>query len=152
MSEEKKDKGLTRRDFMKSVGVAAAAGGTLSMALPKKAHAAKTLKIGFMAPYTGPASRTGDLHRKGVEMALEDARAAGEIPVKVDRKSLDIEPVWVDSQSSPEKAVKAVTQATVHRSIISWKKASGGRGTGRPRSWLRTPTTAEDGEKHWESA
>jgi len=111
MSEEKKTKGLTRRDFMKSVGVAAAAGGTLSMALPKKAHAAKTLKIGFMAPYTGPASRTGDLHRKGVEMALEDARATGEIPVRVDRKSLDIEPVWVDSQSSPEKAVKAVTQA-----------------------------------------
>ncbi len=111
MSEDKKDRGVTRRDFMKTVGAAAAAGGALSMAIPKEAHAAKTLRIGFMAPYTGPASRTGDLHRKGVEMALEEARAAGDIPVKVDGKTLDIEPVWVDSQSSPEKAVKAVTQA-----------------------------------------
>lgn len=111
MSEEKRERGLTRRDFMKSVGVAAAAGGALSMALPKEAHAARKLKIGFMAPYTGPASRTGDMHRKGVEMALEEARAAGEIPVRVDGKTLDIDPVWVDSQSSPEKSVKAVTQA-----------------------------------------
>ena len=74
MSEEEK-KGISRRDFMKSVSAAAVAGSALSMALPKEAHAAKKLKIGFMAPYTGPASRTGDMHRKGVEMALEEARA-----------------------------------------------------------------------------
>ena len=111
MTEETKDAGLSRRDFIKTVGVAAAAGTAISAALPKEAHAAKKLKVGFMAPYTGPASRTGDMHRKGVEMALEEAKAAGEIPVKVDGKTLDIEPVWVDSQSSPEKSVKAVTQA-----------------------------------------
>lgn len=96
---------------MKTAGMAAAAGIILAMNLPTEAHAAKTLKIGFMAPYTGPASRTGDMHRKGVEMALEEARAAGEIPVKVDGKTMDVEPVWGDSQSSPEKAVKAVTHA-----------------------------------------
>ena len=110
MTEEEK-KGLSRRDFMKSMGAVAVAGSAISMALPKEAHAAKKLKIGFMAPYTGPASRTGDMHRKGVEMALEEARAAGDIPVRVDGKTLDIEPVWVDSQSSPEKSVKAVTHA-----------------------------------------
>jgi len=111
MSGEGKERGMTRRDFIKSVSVAAAAGGAMSAGLPREAEAAKKLKIGFMAPFTGPASRTGDMHRKGVEMALEDARAAGEIPVRVDGKVRDIEPVWVDSQSSPEKAVKAVTQA-----------------------------------------
>jgi len=110
MTEEEK-KGLSRRDFMKSMGAVAVAGSAISMALPKEAHAAKKLKIGFMAPYTGPASRTGDMHRKGVEMALDEARAAGDIPVRVDGKTLDIEPVWVDSQSSPEKSVKAVTHA-----------------------------------------
>ncbi|MBW2122213.1 MAG: twin-arginine translocation signal domain-containing protein, partial [Deltaproteobacteria bacterium] len=74
MSGEGKERGLTRRDFIKSVSVAAAAGGAMSVGLPREAEAAKKLKIGFMAPFTGPASRTGDMHRKGVEMALEDAR------------------------------------------------------------------------------
>lgn len=111
MTEEKNESGLSRRDFIKTMGMAAAASSALGVTLPKDAHAAKTLKVGFMGPFTGPASRTGDMHRKGVEMALEDARAAGEIPVKIKGKKLDIEPVWVDSQSSPEKSVKAVTQA-----------------------------------------
>ena len=116
MSEEKKDQGISRRDFMKTAGMAAAAGSVLTMGLPKDAHAAKTLKIGFMGPYTGPASRTGDQFKRGIEMALEDAKEAGEIPVKVDGNTLDIEPMWVDSQSSPEKAVKAVTDA-VNRGV-----------------------------------
>ena len=113
--EERKE-GLTRRDFMKSVSVAAAAGTVLSAGLPKDAHAAKNLKIGFMGPFTGPASRTGDAFKRGIEMALEDARATGEVPVKVDGKTMDVEPVWVDSQSSPEKSVKAVTDA-VNRGV-----------------------------------
>ena len=114
MTEE--EKGITRRDFVKSVGVAAAAGTVLSAGLPKEAHAAKKLKIGFMGPFTGPASRTGDQFKRGIKMALEEAREAGEIPVKVDGKTMDIEPVWVDSQSSPEKSVKAVTHA-VNRGV-----------------------------------
>ena len=116
MSEEKKDQGISRRDFMKTAGMAAAAGSVLTMGLPKDAHAAKTLKIGFMGPYTGPASRTGDQFKRGIEMALEDAKEAGDIPVKVDGNTLDIEPMWVDSQSSPEKAVKAVNDA-VNRGV-----------------------------------
>jgi len=86
------------------------------MNIPKNAHAATKLKIGFMGPFTGPASRTGDQFKRGIEMALEDAKEAGEIPVKVDGETLDIEPMWVDSQSSPEKAVKAVTDA-VNRGV-----------------------------------
>ncbi|MBW2057603.1 MAG: ABC transporter substrate-binding protein [Deltaproteobacteria bacterium] len=116
MADEEREKGMTRRDFVKTVGVAAAAGGVLSVGLPKEAQAAKKLKIGFMGPFTGPASRTGDQFKRGIKMALEDARAAGEIPVRVDGKTMDIEPVWVDSQSSPEKAVKAVTHA-VNRGV-----------------------------------
>ncbi|GAG18394.1 unnamed protein product, partial [marine sediment metagenome] len=109
--EEERKEGMTRRDFVKTVGMAAVAGGALTAGLPKNAHAATKLKIGFMGPFTGPASRTGDAFKRGIKMALEDARAAGDIPVKVDGKTLDIEPVWVDSQSSPEKSVKAVTHA-----------------------------------------
>ena len=67
MEEEEKEKGMTRRDFVKTVGAAAAAGSVLSMGLPKGAHAAKTLKIGFMGPFTGPASRTGDAFKRGFD-------------------------------------------------------------------------------------
>ncbi len=111
MVKEKNETGITRRELLKGATAAVATGAIITASSPKKAHASNKLKIGFMAPFTGPASRTGDMHRMGVTMALDDARAAGEIPVKVDGKTLDIEPVWVDSQSSPEKAVKAVTHA-----------------------------------------
>ena len=116
MTEPKKEKGMTRREFVQTVGAAAVVGSALTMTIPKEAHAARSLKIGFMGPFTGPASRTGDQFKRGIEMALEDAKAAGEIPVKVDGNTMDIEPVWVDSQSSPEKAVKAVTDA-VNRGV-----------------------------------
>jgi branched-chain amino acid transport system substrate-binding protein len=69
------------------------------------------LRIGSVGPQTGPASRTGENLQKGVTLAIEDARAAGEIPIVLDGVSRDVEIVWVDSQSSPEKAVKAFTYA-----------------------------------------
>lgn len=116
MTEQKNENGMTRREFVQTVGAAAVAASALTAALPKDAQATKTLRIGFMGPYTGPASRTGDQFKRGIEMALEDAKKAGEIPVKVDGNTLDIEPMWVDSQSSPEKAVKAVTDA-VNRGV-----------------------------------
>jgi branched-chain amino acid transport system substrate-binding protein len=116
MTKEKKVNGMTRREFVKTVGAAAVVGSALSMSIPKEAHAASKLKIGFMGPFTGPASRTGDQFKRGIEMALEEAKAAGDIPVKVDGKTMDVEAVWVDSQSSPEKAVKAVTDA-VNRGV-----------------------------------
>ena len=123
MKEEERKNGMTRRDFVKTVGMAAVAGGVLTAGLPKNAHAATKLKIGFMGPFTGPASRTGDAFKRGIKMALEDARAAGDIPVKVDGKTLDIQPVWVDSQSSAEKSVKAVTHAVnagVKMMVTGW--------------------------------
>ena len=86
MTEKKKENGMTRREFVKTVGAAAVVGSALSMSVPKEAHAARTLKIGFMGPFTGPASRTGDQFKRGIKMALEDAETNGEIPVKVEIK------------------------------------------------------------------
>jgi branched-chain amino acid transport system substrate-binding protein len=100
---------LSRRRFIEAGGA-----GALTLVVPRalRAQAAgEPLKVGVMGPFTGPASRTGDGIRKGALMALEDARAAGEVPVTVDGERRDIEIVWVDSQSSPEKAVKAVSDA-----------------------------------------
>ena len=104
--------GLSRRDFLESAGIGAAGAAMLLVARPLRVQAADgTVKIGVMAPFTGPASRTGDAFKKGVTMAIEDAKAKGELPLKVDGKQYDVEVVWVDSESSPEKAVKAVTDA-----------------------------------------
>ena len=50
MSKEIKEKGISRRDFMKTAGMAAALGSALSVSFPKKAQAAKTLKIGLWHP------------------------------------------------------------------------------------------------------
>ncbi|MEH6579727.1 MAG: ABC transporter substrate-binding protein [Amphritea sp.] len=75
------------------------------------------LRIGIMGPFTGPASRTGRAIRQGVIMALEDARAEGEVPVSIEGEKLDIELVWVDSASYPDTAVKAVTRAVTQQGV-----------------------------------
>ena len=111
--------GLTRRRFMEAAGGAGVL-GALVLVAPAAARAQETgapLKIGVMGPFTGPASRTGDGIRKGTLMALDDARAAGEVPVTLGGQTHDIELVWVDSESSPEKAVKAVTDAISRRGV-----------------------------------
>ena len=106
---------LTRRGLIGGTGAlatAASVGTLLSRASPLFAQdAGSTLKIGVMGPFTGPASRTGDSFKKGFEMAMEDARAKGLIPVTIDGQQHDVELVYIDSQSDPEKAVKAVTDA-----------------------------------------
>lgn len=108
----------SRRRFLDLAGRFGLTGAIMVM-WPKGLHAQDQgpLKIGIMAPFTGPSSRTGDGFRKGAEMALEDARADGEVPVTVDGAQRDIELVWVDSQSSPEKAVKAVTDAVNRQGV-----------------------------------
>ena len=114
--------GLSRRGFLETVGGLGAV-GSLMVIMPsalraqEAGEAGEPVKVGVMGPFTGPASRTGDDVRKGVEMALEGARAAGETPVTIDGSKRDIEIVWVDSQSSPEKAVKAVTDAVNRRGV-----------------------------------
>ena len=75
------------------------------------ALAGEPIKLGIMAPFTGPAARTGEQFKHAYEMAIEDARAAGELPVKVDGTDRDISLVLADSESSPEKGVKAVQRA-----------------------------------------
>lgn len=64
----------------------------------------KVLKIGVLGPYTNtPAVRIGAEMRNGVTMAFE------EVGFKIG--DYDVELVWVDSQSDPEKAVRAYEEA-----------------------------------------
>jgi len=73
--------------------------------------AADPIKIGITGPMSGPAARVGQDAQNGVNLAVEDARAAGELPVLVDGEKRDLSFVLVDDESSPEKGVRAVRRA-----------------------------------------
>ncbi|NVK41063.1 MAG: ABC transporter substrate-binding protein [Oceanospirillaceae bacterium] len=106
-----------RRRFLESAGLL-----TMAAALPWSSSraeepATEKLYFGFLGPFTGPATGTGQDMRQGTMMALDDARAEGEIPVKVDGRRFEIEPVWIDSQSDPATARAAVAEAFSHYPI-----------------------------------
>lgn len=88
-----------------------AAGALAASAAATDAVAADAIKIGVMSPHSGPAARVGEDVRNGVNMAREEAIAAGDLPVTVGGEARDFEFVWVDSESSPEKGIRAVRRA-----------------------------------------
>ena len=110
---------VSRRRFLEVAGKAgtASAAFLVASAAWRAQAAGEPLKIGSKGPFTGPASRTGDEIKNGVAMALEDARAAGDLPLVIDGEQRDVEIVYIDSQSSPEKAVKAVTDAITREGV-----------------------------------
>ena len=80
------------------------------------ALAEKVLKVGVLGPFTGPSAKTGEEFKASVTMAFE----------KVHNKVGDykLEPVWVDSQSDPAKAVGAYAEACerigIQAGILNW--------------------------------
>ena len=78
-------------------------------------EAPKVIKIGLIAPYTGPNSRVGD------EMKAIHETAFGEINWEV--CGYKIEPVYIDDESDPEKAVRAFKDAVLKENI---QAATGG--------------------------
>ena len=85
------------RTFIKVIALAA-----IALTLP--AHAADSVKIGFNVPLTGFAAADGNSARNGVELAVEQANAAGGINGK------QIELVVYDDQASPKEAVPIATK------------------------------------------
>lgn len=95
--------GITRRDLLK----ATAAGAVLSgIGLPVSGYAAKrkTIKIGILAPFTGPAAGWGLPGLYGLEVHAKQLNAAG--GVKVGGEHYNIEIVSYDDQYEPSKAVQ----------------------------------------------
>ena len=76
----------------------------------------KVLKIGILAPFTGPSAQTGKEFKASVNMAME----------KIDATVGDykLEVVWIDSQSDPAKACGAYAEAIegkgIQASVLSW--------------------------------
>lgn len=62
-----------RRTFMTTAAIAALASGTAGAAF------AETVKIGLLAPLTGPASADGQEFQRGAQLAIDEMNAAGGI-------------------------------------------------------------------------
>jgi branched-chain amino acid transport system substrate-binding protein len=69
----------------------------------------KVVKVGIMSPYTGTSAREGGEHKNSFIMAFD----------AVDWKIGDykIEPVWIDTEGDPEKAVRAYEAAVLQDKI-----------------------------------
>lgn len=84
------------------------------------ATAEQTLKVGVLGPFTGPSAKNGAEFKGSVTMAFE----------KVNNMIGDykLEPVWVDSQSDPAKAVSAYAEACerlgIQAGILNWHSST----------------------------
>jgi len=102
--------GIDRRRFLAQSGLLTSA-TLMPWPLPAApAAAAPALRIGMLGPFSGPASGTGRDIRQGIQMALDDALAEGELPVRLDGVLRDLDAVWIDSQSDPAVAAAAVSR------------------------------------------
>ena len=73
------------------------------------ASAEKVLKIGGMAPLTGPSAKTGQEIKQSAEMAFAEAgNKVGDYKIEM---------VWIDSQSDPAKATNAYAEAVERKGI-----------------------------------
>jgi branched-chain amino acid transport system substrate-binding protein len=71
-------KGMTRRNFLKTAGAAAAAAGTSQIYAPAILRAQQTpIKIGHLIPLSGFLAPMGDFATKAGQLAAEEINAAG---------------------------------------------------------------------------
>jgi len=100
--------GLTRRKLLGATAVAVGSAATVSL-LPKAAFAAgKVIKIGFLAPLTGPVSAWGKPGLDGCEIWADWINAAGGI--KLADGNYMVEFVAYDNEYDPAKARTGATK------------------------------------------
>jgi branched-chain amino acid transport system substrate-binding protein len=104
-------KGMTRRNFLKTAGAAAAAAGTTQIFAPAILRAQQQpIKIGHLIPLTGFLSPMGDYAAKAGKLAIEEINGAGGVLGK------PLETI-VDDETNPgvgvQKATKMIQQDKV---------------------------------------
>ncbi len=96
--------GFNRRFFLKTSAL-----GTIAAGLPRAAAAAGgTIKIGFLAPLTGPVAAWGKPGLDGCQIWAERVNAAGGI--KLGDESFNVEFVSYDNEYDPAKARTGATK------------------------------------------
>ncbi len=77
---------------------------------------AKVLKVGVLAPFTGPSSRVGEEFKDSVTMAFD--------AINWTIGDYKIEAVWIDGESDPEKATTAyeaaITRDGINVGLLNW--------------------------------
>jgi branched-chain amino acid transport system substrate-binding protein len=103
---------VSRRKFMKAsaaTGAALAAGSVFAPA----AHAAKTFKIGYVSPQTGPLAAFAEADNFVISNFLNTVKDG----VKVGSASLPVEVAVKDSQSNPNRAAEVAKELIVSNKI-----------------------------------
>ena len=103
---------VTRRKFMKAsaaTGAALAAGSVFAPA----AHAAKTFKIGYVSPQTGPLAAFAEADNFVISNFLNTVKDG----VKVGGATLPVEVAVKDSQSNPNRAAEVAKELIVSNKI-----------------------------------
>lgn len=97
-------------------GCAQPAAPTTETQAEQPAAEPKTLKVGVLAPFTGPSARVGEEFKGAVTMAFDK--------INWDVCGYKIEPVWIDGESDPEKATRAyeaaVTRDNIQVGLLNW--------------------------------
>ena len=103
---------VTRRRFMKASAAtgAALAGGSV---FAPAAHAAKTYKIGYVSPQTGPLAAFAEADNFVISNFLNTVKDG----VKVGGASLPVEVTVKDSQSNPNRAAEVAKELIVSNKI-----------------------------------
>lgn len=100
--------GISRRSFLASTATVAGA-GTLSSSLPRHAFADdETLKIGFLAPLTGPVAAWGKPGLDGCQIWAETVNAAGGIQLADGARKIEF--IGYDNEYDPAKARTGATK------------------------------------------
>ena len=106
MIRQHETRGLNRRKVIKGAaasGVAFAATGVFAPAV----HAAKTLKLGYVSPQTGPLAAFAEADNFVISNFLKTVKGG----IKIGKDSYPVEVVVKDSQSNPNRAAE-VAQAS----------------------------------------
>lgn len=80
-----------------------------------KEAAEDVFKLGIMGPFTGPSESTGKEFKGAATMAFD--------AINWQIGQYRIEPVWIDSQSDPDKATQAYQQAVqegIQAGVLNW--------------------------------
>ena len=101
-----------RRALEYGGGVVIAAAAASSFPAPA-VHAAKTVKIGFVSPQSGPLAAFGEADR----FVLADARAAIGNGITIGKRTYPVEILARDSQSNPNRAAEVAAELILKHEV-----------------------------------
>jgi branched-chain amino acid transport system substrate-binding protein len=103
---------LSRREFLRLAGGAAAAAGALGFGVPAFAQG-RRIKIGYVSPQTGPLAPFGEADN----FVLAGIREAVKAGVAVGGKTYPVDIVVKDSQSNPNRAAEVAAELILKEKI-----------------------------------